>query len=61
MELTPGSLLRSGVMVVANDPGNFPRGVFVLPEMNELSLATINLKMKRDFSLRRPTRSQERT
>src|ERR1700688_543086 len=33
------SLLCGRVVVVADGPGNFPRAVFVLPEMNELAFA----------------------
>ena len=34
-----GGLLCGGVVVVADDAGDFPGAVFVLPQMNELALA----------------------
>src|SRR5271163_2844297 len=36
---TAGPLLGRSVVVVTDDAGNFPRAVFVLPEMNELAFA----------------------
>jgi len=35
----PWNLIGHGVVVVADGPGDFPRAVFVLPQVNEFSFA----------------------